>query len=65
MRAALLFDAHSDDETYVGDDLLPVDMGLELRSVHSSDLTEVGNYAVLEERSMVGSAFLAVGSDNH
>ena len=59
VRAAVLSDADSDADTYVGDDVLPVDVGLDL-SVHSSDLTEVGNYVMLEEkRSMVGSSVLS------
>ena len=40
----------------VGDDVLSADVGLDLLSVHSSHLIEVGNYVMLEEEhSMVPS----------
>ena len=59
MPAALPSDANSNGDTYVGDDVLPVDVGLDLMSVHSPDWTEVGNYVMLEEEhSMVGSSVL-------
>ena len=60
-HAAVLCD-ESDAETYEGDDVSPVDVqqGLDLLSVHSSDLTEAPHYVMLdEERSVVPSSFLS------
>ena len=55
----MLSGTHFHANTYVGDDVLLVHVGVALLSVHSSDLTEVGNYVMLEEeRSMVGSSVL-------
>ena len=45
----MFLDVVSDADTYVADDVLPVDVGLHLWSVHSWDLTEVGNCVMLEE----------------
>ena len=48
VRAAVLSDGDFDADTYVGDDVLPVHVGLDLLSVHSLELTQVGNHVLLE-----------------
>ena len=47
-------------DTCIGDGVLRADVGLDLVSLHWSDLTEVGVYVILEEEgSMVPLSFVS------
>ena len=60
MRATTLCDNASDADSYVGDDVRPVDVGLDPLSFHSQNLLEDRNYIMLEEeRSIVPSLFVS------